>query len=200
MLYKPALCLLITMTTISMATAHCRDFWTSFRGHCYQYFEDKKVPWHIAEHRCNAVATSDQQGHLVSIHDEEEDQFVASLTAKSSDRAKRGPPVWIGLHYKPEERRFAWVDNSDRTRFAGWRGSPPPHREDKYCVVINSPYRADWNDQNCATDRGYVCKMPSALTELHHFWRRHWHCYWCYVQSLNKTIISTFPNIAFIYF
>lgn len=158
--YQLLLCLCIFVAVLTNVSGHCRDYWVSFRGHCYRHFNTKPVEWHIAEHACSSTTISGMLGHLVSIEDDAEDQFVASITAKSTSRKAKGPVAWIGLHYNHNDRQFQWTDGEEYG-YRGWRGGAPPHRNSRYCIVINSPYRADWNDQPCLKTYGYVCEMPS---------------------------------------
>jgi hypothetical protein len=72
-----------TITTTSTTTTSCPGDWEAFNGHCYLWASEENVVWGLAEFICMSKG-----GYLVSVHSEEEQEFVLSLVG---DR-----PYWLG--------------------------------------------------------------------------------------------------------
>jgi hypothetical protein len=86
--------------------------------------------------------------HLVVISDENENQFVESLSPNASK--------WIGLDDSAIENTFQWVTGS-KCDFKKWSGGQPDDdmgAED--CIEMYSD--TFWNDAPCNLDKEFVCE------------------------------------------
>ena len=64
---------------ILSGSPYCRKGWTLYKRMCYIAVKDdadEYVSWHEAEKRCQKMGNG---GHLVSLHNEEEDDFMEHL-------------------------------------------------------------------------------------------------------------------------
>ncbi|XP_072041275.1 alpha-N-acetylgalactosamine-specific lectin-like [Amphiura filiformis] len=158
----------------------CRPLWTQFQNHCYRFIGEAKT-WEDAEFFCRQFATAHQCGHLVSIHNEEENNFAYELWHSSvisgvdlipglEDRIKRATSLWIGLNDRETEGSLSWSDKTD-TDFNAW-GSGEPNNSNwggaepnEDCVHMwkhhSNDYKDKWNDAPCGRLMPFICKMPT---------------------------------------
>lgn len=115
---------------------------------CYAAFQ-AAVTWQDAEAACVAWG-----GHLVSIHSEEELNFVHSLTPTNT---------WIGYR----NGQATWTDGS-AFDYSNWNGGEP-NGPAGFCAQMY--VRLTWNDLECDSilnpgngfrNDSYVCKKPYA--------------------------------------
>ncbi|WP_437576835.1 CotH kinase family protein [Sorangium sp. So ce887] len=106
--------------------------------------------WADAELDCIA-----QDGHLVSIHDEDTQDLVVS----GADAIQPGD-WWIGLTDAASEGDFAWTDGTpyDHERWTG--GEPNNAGDGEHCVELASWASGQWNDMPCYAELPYVCRLP----------------------------------------
>merc|ERR1711973_364569 len=142
---------------INMFSSGCPSDWTPFNGSCHKYF-GVPLKWSEARNTC-----LDLEADLASIHSEEENDFVASLTG--------GNYCWLGgYRYDPctgctscPNCGFLWTDGTPRN-FNNWGGPPSNSHGDEYCMGLNGAIetQGNWNDVPCdRTDLGrFVCKKP----------------------------------------
>ena len=132
----------------------CPDGWKMFYGNCYKYMETRKT-WAEAEAVCNGHTWNGIQGHLASVHSEEENDFVASL---AKDR------ILLGGHDTHKEGQYEWSDGTTFT-YQNWADNEPSnhggHGGNEDCIEIPFPASADkhWNDRLCSTKEKFVCKL-----------------------------------------
>ena len=60
----------------------CPESWVPYNGYCYRAF-DTPTSYFDAEEHCQEFCGSDETGHLVSIHNQEENEFVWNLWKSS---------------------------------------------------------------------------------------------------------------------
>ncbi|KAK0427242.1 hypothetical protein QR680_010130 [Steinernema hermaphroditum] len=137
------------------ATNPCPDGWSHRGGQCYQYFIEEKdgektaITWEDSHKRCR-----DQGAHLASIHSEEENNFVATLTDK---RGWYDSP-WIGMIVGINNSSFGWSDGSPY-QYSKWNAIGVKD-ELSYGQIIFDKEDFSWiNFINYGTNTfQYVCK------------------------------------------
>ncbi|KAF6306204.1 Fc fragment of IgE receptor II [Rhinolophus ferrumequinum] len=123
----------------------CPEQWVNFQRKCY-YFGEGAKRWIQARLACSKL-----QGRLVSIHSQEEQDFLA----KSIHR--RGS--WIGLRDLNIEGDFVWMDENPLD-YSNWRPGEPNDGGERGlgedCVMMLSS--GQWNDAFCGNQLdGWVC-------------------------------------------
>ncbi|XP_072041266.1 echinoidin-like [Amphiura filiformis] len=161
-------------------SGNCRPLWTQFQNHCYRFIGEAKT-WEDAEFFCRQFATTQQCGHLVSIHNEEENNFAYELWHSSvisgvdlipglEDKVNRATSLWIGLNDRETEGSMSWSDKTD-TDFNAWRKGEPsnsdwddtePNGEDcgSMWKHYSNDYKDKWNDAPCGRLLPFICEMP----------------------------------------
>ncbi|XP_047387515.1 low affinity immunoglobulin epsilon Fc receptor isoform X4 [Sciurus carolinensis] len=137
----------------------CPEQWLHFQQKCY-YFGKGAKRWVQARFTC-----SDLEGRLVSIHSQEEQDF---LTKHAN---KRGS--WIGLRDLDLEGEFIWMDGSP-VGYSNWNpGEPNNQDQGEDCVMMRGSGK--WNDASCRSQLdAWVCERlatcgppaPSASGDL----------------------------------
>ncbi|XP_015249663.1 PREDICTED: lactose-binding lectin l-2-like [Cyprinodon variegatus] len=126
----------------------CPLFWFSFGDRCYKYF-GSRVTWGDAELLCVS-----EEGNLVSIHSQEEHDFV-NLLIKNFDPIQG--PTWIGLTDFHREGGWIWSDGS-KHRFSIWsQGNPNNFDGYEHCAHTNDGSQYYWNDVPCSRTFAFVC-------------------------------------------
>ena len=108
-----------------------------------------------AEAKCNEYKNADgHDGHLVSMHTEEEDRFISSLMRADADEQI----YWIGLRMNCPTCEFEWTDQSS-FNYAHWQEGEPNNSEGlENCVHLKHDAGDIWNDQKCTWRMGYICQ------------------------------------------
>ncbi|KAJ8019543.1 Alpha-N-acetylgalactosamine-specific lectin [Holothuria leucospilota] len=160
---SPASVALVTLFSLSTQLSlvnGCQDFWTSFGGHCYRYV-GKHVRWTEAE----AICTGFGDAHLVSIHSQEEFDFVYDLWKESRDDVANTQFVhqglWTGLTDKDSEGTFKYTDGSAKDYDAFAHGEPSDRKGDQdYVHIWDRPgYEPFWNDAQNWHKFQVMCKQ-----------------------------------------
>ncbi|EYC25002.1 hypothetical protein Y032_0012g1633 [Ancylostoma ceylanicum] len=149
--------------------AHCPSEWTyySTTDSCYKSFVN--AAFDQAETVCSSIG-----GHLTSIHSDEENTFVSSLTHMGIEYRNEKQLTWIGLKKPnyPANATWAWTDGSVVDYFNWANGKPADITGLQNCAQMytdsldknpakDTDFRR-WNDVQCSTAmRSYVCKKPA---------------------------------------
>uniref|UniRef100_A0A452UHP7 Fc fragment of IgE receptor II n=1 Tax=Ursus maritimus TaxID=29073 RepID=A0A452UHP7_URSMA len=137
---------LLSSTPGSMCNT-CPEKWVNFQRKCYYFGKDPKK-WIQARFACSKL-----QGRLVSIHSEEEQDFLAK-------RANR-KGTWIGLRDLDREGEFIWMDK-DPLNYSNWRpGEPNNGGQGEDCVMMQGS--GQWNDAFCGSHQD---RPPATLAPL----------------------------------
>ncbi|XP_016072921.1 PREDICTED: low affinity immunoglobulin epsilon Fc receptor [Miniopterus natalensis] len=120
----------------------CPEKWVNFQRKCY-YFGEGAKRWIQARYAC-----SELQGRLVSIHNQEEQDFLAKYINKKGS--------WIGLRDLNTEGEFVWMDENPLD-YSNWRpGEPNNGDQGEDCVMMLGS--GQWNDAFCNSYLdGWVC-------------------------------------------
>ncbi|XP_077912381.1 low affinity immunoglobulin epsilon Fc receptor isoform X2 [Halichoerus grypus] len=120
----------------------CPEKWVNFQRKCY-YFGEGSKKWIQARFACDKL-----QGRLVSIHSQEEQDFLARHANRKG--------TWIGLRDLDREGEFIWMDQGP-LNYSNWRpGEPNNGGQGEDCVMMQGS--GEWNDAFCGSRLdGWVC-------------------------------------------
>ncbi|XP_068609207.1 uncharacterized protein [Brachionichthys hirsutus] len=133
----------------------CSEGWTALPHHryCYKLFHD--VDWSMKKSWGGAHADCvSRRADLVSIHSQEEENFL-SLYTKDSNK-------WIGLKHSPTEGGYSWSDGSPLSHTNWGPGEPNDHDGREECVELVTDAngtRSWWNDCHCDVHQDWVCMI-----------------------------------------
>ncbi|XP_053537563.1 lactose-binding lectin l-2-like isoform X1 [Ictalurus punctatus] len=125
----------------------CPNGWVRYERRCYKY-QATYMDWASAEKHC-----LDLNAHLVSIHSENEHQWVKALIRTHDPREN---PTWIGLISCQKRNNFFWSDGTKLT-FTKWNPNEPNFDRGECCVHIDWSDSKNWNDIPCHYSYPFVC-------------------------------------------
>ncbi|ETN79506.1 lectin C-type domain protein [Necator americanus] len=137
-----------------------KDGWKIYTRHLYKVFNNAKS-FDDAEKTCKKHG-----GHLASIHSDDENTFIHSITKTGHEIKSFENFVYIGLKYDTRTRKWSWTDGS-KFNFSKWAVHQPDHLGDENCGQLHQDpgptliYVQDykWNSIACNTPMKYfVCK------------------------------------------
>uniref|UniRef100_A0A914QQL9 C-type lectin domain-containing protein n=1 Tax=Panagrolaimus davidi TaxID=227884 RepID=A0A914QQL9_9BILA len=155
----------------------CPEGWELFDHFCYKSYPKKKY--------ADAEADCQKQGaHLASVHNENENLFIAELGHKAhpENSCRRLEQMWIGLDRKNGDN-FVWIDKTSND-YTNWGPLQPDNHghKNESCTQINIAKDCDkvnqterytttfeqgkWNDYLCNYKLAYVCKKASKNPEV----------------------------------
>ena len=141
----------IDVSSLDDKVHHRRRVQSDSDGSEYLYVSTR-LTYADAEANC---ATLNGGGHLVTIHNEEENTLIASMMSRG----------WIGLNDKAEEGTFVWEDPTDAdVTYRNWNSREPNNAgSGEDCTeLLPATYSYKWNDLPCTTTRSSVCRvLPS---------------------------------------
>ncbi|XP_015231842.1 PREDICTED: macrophage mannose receptor 1-like [Cyprinodon variegatus] len=140
----------------------CADGWTAlphFRN-CYKLFHNvdwsQKKSWGTAYEDCIS-----RGANLVSIHNQEEEEFLSLYT--------KGSTKWIGLKHNPIEGGYSWSDGTPLSHTNWGYGEPNNHEGREECVEMVSSTNGTfswWNDLNCDAHQDWICMITKGKTPV----------------------------------
>ncbi|RVE65935.1 hypothetical protein OJAV_G00121150 [Oryzias javanicus] len=140
----------------------CADGWSArphFR-HCYKLFH--KVDWSMKKSWGAALEDCISRGaDLVSIHNQEEEEFLSLYT--------KGTSKWIGLKHNPTEGGYSWTDGTPLSHTNWGPGEPNNHEGREECVEMVSSTNGTfswWNDLNCDAHQDWICEIPKGKNPI----------------------------------
>uniref|UniRef100_A0AAQ4NVA3 C-type lectin domain-containing protein n=1 Tax=Gasterosteus aculeatus aculeatus TaxID=481459 RepID=A0AAQ4NVA3_GASAC len=116
-----------------------------------------KKSWGAAREDCVS-----RGANLVSIHNQEEEEFLALY---SKDTSK-----WIGLRHNPTEGGYSWSDGTPLSHTNWGHGEPNNHEGREECVEMVSSVngsRSWWNDLNCDAHQDWICMITKGKNPQH---------------------------------
>uniref|UniRef100_A0A8D3A2G1 C-type lectin domain-containing protein n=1 Tax=Scophthalmus maximus TaxID=52904 RepID=A0A8D3A2G1_SCOMX len=150
------LCVSVLFFSLSPSELRCSGpDWYEFGEFCYKPFGDRKT-WHAHE---DCVARG---ANLVSIHSQEEEEFL-SVYSKASSK-------WIA-HLDPNEDHsdilgYSWSDGTPLSHTNWGRGEPNDHDGREECVEMVSSTNGTyswWNDLNCDAHQDWISANPLSV-------------------------------------
>ncbi|XP_063953416.1 macrophage mannose receptor 1-like isoform X1 [Lytechinus pictus] len=128
----------------------CPESWISYGSDCYFFSSAaaERTSWPTAEYICRQGG-----GHLASIHSKQENEWIRNRLAQEF------PDAWIGFEATPSTA-FAWSDDTP-VDYTNWNPGEPNSNflGDEDCAEMYLE-TGKWNDLDCLTLQGYVCKTP----------------------------------------
>lgn len=126
----------------------CPDGWTEYLSHCYYYGLSEKS-WKEAKITCEQFG-----GHLVTIEDKAEDNFIESFIQD------RNTYTWMGASDLAEEGKWLWVTDIpfNTSLYLNWRRPGPNNKNNEDCMDWSF---SGWNDNTCSRKLNFVCENES---------------------------------------
>ncbi|XP_072048763.1 uncharacterized protein [Amphiura filiformis] len=125
----------------------CPSGWESHSDECY-YVDTTRKTYSEAEQAC-----LDKGATLTSMVHVDELNFHKDIAQRE------GVDLWIGVH-KFDKGVLRWSDRADTSvlhyEINNWAHNEP-NNDDEMCVHMRS--NGEWNDANCDTEYGYICRM-----------------------------------------
>ncbi len=105
-----------------------------------------------AEANCRSL---DENSHLASIHDVDENNFLYTLATAT---------FWIG-----GRKGWTWTDGTEWDYTQWIFGEPNNAKGLEECTRIakSKTTKGSWNDANCALLSASICKRPSEFRDLY---------------------------------
>ena len=145
------ICVLLNQTVLvdcrCSGQTYCPPSWLAFKDNCYLLVR-VRYNYHAAEQHCQSLSERGRPAHLVSILDEEENQFVTHY----------GNDLWIGYNDLDVEGVYTWIDGSP-VGYEGWAPGFPvgDARGNQDCIVTYK--RTMWKEYFCSQSMRSMCKM-----------------------------------------
>ena len=145
----------------------CTLPWIPFQDHCY-LFPNHMLTWHKAESYCTSFDREGYPGypksHLVSVHNQEENDWIKMRLVKKRQNYDNDYSAWIGYHYSPDDRGFVWSDQSSKD-FEKWKDGQPNQVATFgiSCTCFSGSSKSEvWLDKDCQSSKYFVCKRASS--------------------------------------
>ncbi|XP_042869527.1 macrophage mannose receptor 1-like isoform X1 [Penaeus japonicus] len=138
-------------------TVGCEEGWQAFNNYCYWYsngdYSYISNSFNEARDDCRSKG-----GDLVSIHSQEENEFVYSLVGEDYYYTS----AWIGLSDEGHSSELTWVDNTPVTFTNYKQFGYDPIMYDPSCGVYDlyQYESAVWDISSCSDYNYYICKKP----------------------------------------
>uniref|UniRef100_A0A194ARP7 C-type lectin 6 n=1 Tax=Sistrurus tergeminus TaxID=8757 RepID=A0A194ARP7_SISTE len=122
----------------------CPLGWSSYEGHCYRVFQQRRT-WDDAEKFCRE---QHKGSHLVSFRSSEEVDFLVSITYPILTASL----VWTGLSNVWNECRLEWTDGT-KVDYKAWSEEPE-------CIVSKTTDNQGLS-RSCNSTYSFVCKFQA---------------------------------------
>ncbi|XP_022806021.1 macrophage mannose receptor 1-like [Stylophora pistillata] len=135
----------------------CEDGWVKFEKSCYRSVSDPPLSWRTARDVCRKRKNASMHGDLVTVNNQQEQEFSNTILRKTST------DFWIGLNDLITEGRFVWTDNSPR-RYTNWNGSAlSKHDQQSLDCVHMNPHKDEgrWRTASCDQKKGFICETEA---------------------------------------
>lgn len=151
-----------------ISAIRCPTYWTTWGEHCYRYFS-YETHWYEAESMCNMIGVGGGKsgiGHLVSIHSQEEQNFVytmfKSYTAGINvQRDLWFPQLMTGLMVGEDVNDSSWSDGTPVDYFNLFPGEPN-FKNTSIVISDGDGKRGLWIDNYGYHLRPFMCKIPQS--------------------------------------
>ena len=145
--------LMMLVASVTATTATCPSHWKQFRNTCY-WMSDFGLRLGDVANVCNMFEPGSD---LVSIHDIEEDAFIAEEVAIDSDGDRTN--AWIGLTRINSSSPWSWTDGSPYNYSLWYKDDPDFEAGD--CVVTNRGAWGTWACRDCESSLNFMCQIAA---------------------------------------
>ena len=104
--------------------------------------------WKNAKEKCNEAG-----GKLVSVHSPEENDFIFGMKTQA----------WLGGVFNADNQEWMWSDETGWNHTSWKRGEPNNLGGAEYCLEFLDNVKGKWNDQDCANELPYICKISLTI-------------------------------------
>lgn len=127
-----------------------------YNNHVYYRF-DSSLNWKEAKAYCELLG-----GHLVTISDQKENDFVANLISSGTKNM-----YWIGLYDAAKNKKYKWI-TGESTGYFNWADTQPDCYQE--IEFYGEMYRESgtWNDNAnyYGSEEGFVCEIEKTVTSI----------------------------------
>ncbi|XP_072042888.1 EGF-like repeat and discoidin I-like domain-containing protein 3 [Amphiura filiformis] len=133
----------------------CKPGWEGYNNYCYSFNHAATVMYFEANKSC-----SDMGSQLVSIHSQEEQDFLAGHIRYHQQVTSFG--YFIGLNDIDNETTWKWTDGT-QVDFNAWNEDEPNNIGDEDCAgmygdITQLDSRGLWNSFQCDASMAYICR------------------------------------------
>ncbi|XP_067687491.1 macrophage mannose receptor 1-like [Haliotis asinina] len=143
--------------TTTPVQGFCPDStWLAGADNCYKVITNLTKSWPEARFLCQRM-----RAELASISSQTVMNEVAGIAGQAPT------DIWIGLA-KTEDGGFMWTDRSP-VNYLNWAHNEPSDTDSEWhqdCVVMMASGGWMWNDIDCMTQAGYMCKIPKSTSTV----------------------------------
>ncbi|XP_063079975.1 macrophage mannose receptor 1-like [Engraulis encrasicolus] len=131
----------------------CKEGYVQFQDSCYSLTGASDDTWANAEQQCKFSG-----GHLVSISNKEENEFVKSLFEKTDNKV-----VWIGGQRVEPQRHLSWrwVDGANM-EYDNWGAGQPRNFREKNSMMMFKD--GTWGNEDGTLRYAFICKESQRPT------------------------------------
>ncbi|XP_063079976.1 C-type mannose receptor 2-like [Engraulis encrasicolus] len=131
----------------------CKEGYVQFQDSCYSLTGASDDTWANAEQQCKFSG-----GHLVSISNKEENEFVKSLFEKTDNKV-----VWIGGNrVEPQKHQsWRWVDGANM-EYDNWGAGQPRNFREKNSMMMFKD--GTWGNEDGTLRYAFICKESQRPT------------------------------------
>jgi len=130
---------------VCQTASGCPEGWKEHEGKCYWWSTNSnEIPWEDAAAECQ---TKDPwyPGQFVSIHSQEQNDFLYSMTTDSS--------TWIGLSRAESSASWTWADGSNLD-FINWKSGEPTRGDCAFLYYTSG----EWVSLPCQDTVAFLCQ------------------------------------------
>ncbi|XP_046378823.2 macrophage mannose receptor 1-like [Haliotis rufescens] len=143
--------------TTAAIQGFCPDSsWSAGADYCYKIMTNVTKSWPEARYLCQRMGAE-----LASISSQ------AVMTEVTGIAGQSATDIWIGLS-KTEDGGFVWTDRSP-VSYLHWAHNEPSDTDNEWhqdCVIMMASGGWQWNDLDCFTQAGYICKIMKSTSTV----------------------------------
>ncbi|XP_064595387.1 macrophage mannose receptor 1-like isoform X2 [Liolophura sinensis] len=131
---------------ICQKPATCGKNWYLLGTNCY-LFNTSGATWAGARKQCKNMGAD-----LLTIKTQDVQSFITGKLLRES---------WMGLNDQIKNKKYTWLDSTDKVPFFNWAKGQPDNKDNEDCGTIMKT-SGKWRDRSCTEQYGFVCQKSSA--------------------------------------